>query len=317
MAWLRVGDTFATDERLLEMSAPRDDRQLNEAVGFVVRCAAQSAGRNQDFVSDATATLIGGPRTATLTRVASRAGIFAERTERDGKRGWQLVNDPDFLHIRLQASIDWEAKHRALLRDPEVFLPVRMRDGDGCRYCARVVIWKDTRSARGGTLDHVIPDGDDLVVACRGCNGRKQDRSLAEAGMVLLPVPLEPYYSEHTLSVFERYGVTHLRPGTQPDPADTTTSGDLAPSRTTPGDPAPRPDTAPTRLAARGPEATKPRPETDQPGRGRPDQAPSGRDGHGAGRVRSGAPPPSHPRDGPPPAKRKRSRRGRSPSPDR
>ncbi len=301
MSWLRVGDTFATDPRVLELGSAKDVRLLNEVVGFVVRCAAQSAGHKQDaFVSDATAKLVGGTRTTALARIANRAGVFAERTKRGGVPGWQLINAPELLHIRLRAEVDWEARHRALLRDPDVFLPVRLRDGDGCRYCARVVIWKDGKSARGGTLDHVIPDGEDLVVACKGCNSKKQNRTLTEAGMTLLPVPTEPHYSQHTLSVFERYGITDPRPGSQPDTAqrpgsqpDTATpDSDPAASRTPPSDPAPTPDTATQQQPPARTSPTKRRPATDHAGPAQPDQAPSGR--VGPGRAGSGAPAPPH-----------------------
>jgi 5-methylcytosine-specific restriction endonuclease McrA len=322
VGWLRVGDTFATDERVLAMGSTKDPNQLNEATGFVLRCAAEAASRNQDFISDGVTALIGVGRAAFLSRVAHRAGLFAERVTRNGLRGWKLVDDAELLHIRLQSERDWEAAHRALLRDPEVYLPVRLRDGDACRYCARIVKWKDTKSARGGTLDHVIPDGHELVVACKGCNSRKQDRTLADAGMDLLPPPHDPFYSPHTLDVFARYGITNPRPGSQPDPA--LLIGDPAASRTPHTRPGSQPDTATDRDPARPDTASTPRPATpadtaptkhrpsaDQPGRGQPDQAPSGRDGHG-----SGAPalPPQHSRDGP--ARRKpRGRRGRSTPP--
>jgi 5-methylcytosine-specific restriction endonuclease McrA len=282
MSWLRVGDTFATDPRVLELGSPKDERLLNEAVGFVVRCAAQSAGHKQDaFVSDATAVLVGGPRTKVLVKVVHRAGIFAERGERAGKPGWQLLNEPELLHIRLQAGVDWEAQHRALLRDPDIFLPVRLRDGDACRYCARIVIWKDGKSGRGGTLDHILPDGDDLVVACKSCNSKKQDRSFADAGLTLLPPPVDPYYGQHTLSVFTHHGITDPRPGSQPDPAFF--DRDPAASRTPPSDPA-RPDPATRPAASSSPKHVPP---TDQPDRAQPDQRPSGRAGNGAG-PRSG-----------------------------
>lgn len=72
---------------------------------------------------------------------------------------------------------------------------VRQRDGDRCRYCGRQVNWRNRRGLTGGTYDQVDPNGgatiDNLVVCCRGCANRKAGRTLAEAGMALLPPPHE------------------------------------------------------------------------------------------------------------------------------
>jgi hypothetical protein len=55
------------------------------------------------------------------------------------------------------------------------------------------VKWTDRRGPQGGTLDHVVPGlaggVDNIVVACRACNGAKKNRTPAEAGLVLLPPP--------------------------------------------------------------------------------------------------------------------------------
>jgi 5-methylcytosine-specific restriction endonuclease McrA len=68
---------------------------------------------------------------------------------------------------------------------------VRQRDRSLCRYCGIRVTWgNDHRSPTSGTFDHVDPDGDNtpenLVVACRRCNGRKKDRTPEQASMKLL-----------------------------------------------------------------------------------------------------------------------------------
>lgn len=82
------------------------------------------------------------------------------------------------------------ARRQRLSRGTDHVATVKRRDGDNCRYCGRTVNWKDRRSAAGATLDHVDPDGaddaDNLVVACRGCNAKKRDRTPGEAGLVLL-----------------------------------------------------------------------------------------------------------------------------------
>lgn len=67
---------------------------------------------------------------------------------------------------------------------------VKQRDRSLCRYCGVRVNWVDKRGHDGATYDHVDPDGDNtrenLVVACRRCNGRKKDRTPEQAGMPLL-----------------------------------------------------------------------------------------------------------------------------------
>lgn len=67
---------------------------------------------------------------------------------------------------------------------------VHARDRHLCRYCGVRVNWNDKKSRVGGTYDHVDPDGentfDNVVIACRGCNGKKRDRTPEQAGMPLL-----------------------------------------------------------------------------------------------------------------------------------
>ena len=63
------------------------------------------------------------------------------------------------------------------------------RDRHTCVYCG----------GRADTVDHVLPRSRgggntwlNLVAACQACNGRKDDRTPAEAGMALLWEPYEP-----------------------------------------------------------------------------------------------------------------------------
>jgi len=84
------------------------------------------------------------------------------------------------------------SRGRALKRDRELIEQIRARDGTLCRYCGIRTRWQgDRRSPVSGTYDHVDPDGgntlENVVVACRKCNGNKRDRTPEEAGMPLLP----------------------------------------------------------------------------------------------------------------------------------
>lgn len=69
---------------------------------------------------------------------------------------------------------------------------VKERDGDCCRYCGNEVDWTDRKTIKGGTYDHVDPNGastfDNLVVACRSCNSKKGKRTPESARMALIPL---------------------------------------------------------------------------------------------------------------------------------
>lgn len=66
------------------------------------------------------------------------------------------------------------------------------RDGNRCQYCL---------STKELTLDHVYPKSrggktswDNLVTACKSCNGRKGDFTPDEAGMELRQKPFKPSF---------------------------------------------------------------------------------------------------------------------------
>ena len=68
------------------------------------------------------------------------------------------------------------------------------RSVGACRYCAKLVRRKDTRSGQDQpTLDHVDPTKAvgvrNVVLACKACNQRKGARTPEQAGMVLLDPP--------------------------------------------------------------------------------------------------------------------------------
>jgi 5-methylcytosine-specific restriction endonuclease McrA len=127
----------------------------------------------------------------------------------DRKPLWDDLPD---VGVKVHDYLDWnlskeeeqqqreESKQRmALGRDPEIRRALRSRDGNNCRYCARVVSWTDRRGPGGATYDHVTPGAGDhienLVIACRGCNSKKGRRTPAEAGMELRP-PLHASFIE-------------------------------------------------------------------------------------------------------------------------
>lgn len=70
---------------------------------------------------------------------------------------------------------------------------VHLRDRGLCGYCGK----------RGRTVDHVLPRSrggrdtwENTVLACERCNGRKGDRTPAEAGLRLPVTPRVPRWDE-------------------------------------------------------------------------------------------------------------------------
>ena len=213
MPWLRLGDTAANHPiALAVLEDPAvDDRLLNEVFGFVVRCALQSTAHLTDYlISRGTAIQIGGAsRAYQLLDAAIDAGYLApakmtvDGIERDA---YKLLDDPDFIHMRTREEIEWERQRKSDNSNPALIVPVRLRDGDACRYCGMVVDFRpgQRRGRIAGTYDHRRPGQaatiETYVVACSGCNATRGDNPNADAALPLLPEPTKPYYSEHTVA---------------------------------------------------------------------------------------------------------------------
>src|SRR4051812_33826379 len=109
MPWARAGDTSATHPRVMRAAAVpgADERTVNEVFGFFARLATQSAAHTTDYVVDAgTVDMIGGRNAAKLIRQCVKIGLL-ERTRIDGLPAFKLLNDPEFIHIRLRAEVEW------------------------------------------------------------------------------------------------------------------------------------------------------------------------------------------------------------------
>lgn len=150
------------------------------------------------------------------------------------------------------------ARDKRLKRDSELCRRIKARDRNLCRYCGLRVNWNDKVSPKGGTYDHVDPDGDNtfgnVVVACRRCNGRKRDRTPEqwiedEPQLEGVSLPLKPGTTAEQYA--HLLAEAHAREG--PDPAD---------PRSTPGQPA---------RAGRARDRTGPT-------RGQPEPTPTGSD---------------------------------------
>lgn len=211
MAWIRIGDTGALHPIVLAVLEHDDcdDRLVNEVAGFALRCAMQSGAHNTDYVvSRGTAiTIAGHSRARVLIPIAIFAGYMTE-VEVDGKIAYKIIDDdPDFIHLRLKEEIEFERQRRADNSNPAIIVPVRIRDGDACRWCGRVVDWRSRNAGRSGTYDHleagVAADVDTSVVCCRSCNSSKKDGTTPRNIAQLLPAPTQPYYSKATIEFLD------------------------------------------------------------------------------------------------------------------
>lgn len=215
MAWLRAGDTAAMDERVLGVAELADAEawSVNEVFGFVARLFLQAAQQGSDYrVSMGTAMAL-SPRYDLLLAMAARSGLL-ELVVEEERKVIRLVQDGEFLHLRTRDEISWETDRKADVSDLSLVIPVRVRDGDACRYCGEVVNWSDRKGKRGGTYDHLHPGQraagpHELVVACRGCNGGRRDETDGRGARFPLKAPPAEgarYFSSSTIQWFEENG---------------------------------------------------------------------------------------------------------------
>jgi 5-methylcytosine-specific restriction endonuclease McrA len=130
---------------------------------------------------------------AVVLLVTGQAEPLVSMAEGSIAEGSLLVRSPSTVvavpdHIRLTMS----NPERHWKMPPVNRREVLRRDGHCCQYC---------HSTRNLTLDHVIPRSrggahrwDNVVTACGRCNTKKGDRTLHEAGMVLLQKPKPPIH---------------------------------------------------------------------------------------------------------------------------
>jgi 5-methylcytosine-specific restriction endonuclease McrA len=104
-------------------------------------------------------------------------------TERVLHSEYLAVPEPSV--VRLNRYIHVPHTHRSVPNRRTVFA----RDDGACQYCG----------SAADSVDHIVPRSrggahtwDNVVAACRRCNGRKRDRLLAETGMRLRRPPSEP-----------------------------------------------------------------------------------------------------------------------------
>ncbi|MCQ9367357.1 hypothetical protein NQ036_03730 [Brevibacterium sp. 91QC2O2] len=209
MSWARFGDTSANHpvvNRALAL-ADADERIANELFGFVARCALESTAHNIEYkIPKGTALAFGGSptRARLLIDAAIACGYWSVPADPEADY-YELLQDDDFIHLVPYEEREWAKQQKRDRNKYQIVVPVRLRDGDGCRYCGRVVQWGSNNSAMAGTYDHLVPGVEaetisDLVVACQSCNGKFGDMPAEDKAIHLMPVPLSPYLSESTVT---------------------------------------------------------------------------------------------------------------------
>ncbi len=180
MAWVRIHDGAMTHPKIVGLT----DKAF--------RLWVWGLSYSQQHLTNGSITIAA----AKLTRVFSAAQLLVQEKLWDATPGGFQIHD--YLDWNDSKEVVIEARQlarvrMALVRDPQLRQALRDRDRDICRYCSIEVNWADRKSRAGATYDHVIPGGgdslDNLVIACRGCNSRKNQRTPEQAGLVLQPPP--------------------------------------------------------------------------------------------------------------------------------
>lgn len=234
MPWARAGDTSGSYPRLLAVEALPDapPGAVPLMFGFVTLLATQSAAFTTDYIVTAgDVRRAGGGMHDWLLQAALTTGLLKKHRKKiHGVAAYKLVDEPEFLHIRLKDEVEWERQQRKDTLDLRLSVPVRHRDGDLCRYCGVIVHWRGRKSPRKATLDHTVPKDADgnrpaatiatLVVACLGCNSEMRDAA-GEDRAPLLDPPTQPFYSEATAAWLTKNGRPTAPTRADSDPDDT------------------------------------------------------------------------------------------------
>lgn len=143
---------------------------------------------------------IGAKKMNGLLAELADIGLIEDHTDRVVLPRFGEENPPaDTWHDEVKRH-RWQ-RGKALTRNGDLCRQIKTRDRHQCRYCGIRVNWDNKNGRTGGTYDHIDPDGDNsidnVVVACRGCNSDKRDRTV-----------------EEWIASSPRHGRTLKRPGT-------------------------------------------------------------------------------------------------------
>jgi 5-methylcytosine-specific restriction endonuclease McrA len=118
--------------------------------------------------------------------------VLKDKAEIVARNGAELHSERTVMAvpsvIRLVHFVRVPYRNRVPLSRRAVFA----RDGHRCQYCSHAA----------ENIDHIVPRSrggehawENVVASCRSCNARKEDRTLAEAGLRLRRNPVVPHTS--------------------------------------------------------------------------------------------------------------------------
>lgn len=217
MPWVKSSDDALTNPRLLSIAARRDIHPVYApaAYGFYMGLVTLTAGHLTDGIvgfGEAIMAAFGDRDTAGhLIGICERAGLMTRIDTGGDVEQWKLLKDVEFVDFKETWQVENDRQRKRDNRDEALIAHVRHRDGDCCRWCGVSVEWNDRRGNRGATYDHLRRGDDlgpdDMVVACRSCNGRRNDGDAnGSAGLWLLPAPTRPRYTDSTRAFWARKG---------------------------------------------------------------------------------------------------------------
>jgi hypothetical protein len=127
--------------------------------GFVTLLATMSAASKTDYVVDAgTVRFCGGEQHRWLLAAALTTGLLSKvRGKVHGVQAYKLIDDPEFLHIRLKAEIEWENQQRNDTNDLRISVPVRTATATCAATARSSSTGAGPKSPRKATLDHTVP----------------------------------------------------------------------------------------------------------------------------------------------------------------
>lgn len=191
MAWVRIDDNFCDHDKALSAGG------LAVALWLEGLCYANKHLTDGVLKTTVVARMRMVPRPLKVAETLVAVGLW------DVVEGGYQIHDyhehyPSADDVK--AGREGERRRKSLYADPALVAAIRERDDDHCRYCGRRVHWHDRRGPVGAQFDHVDPRGasafENIVVACRGCNIKKHNKTPAAAGMTLLApgtrAPAEP-----------------------------------------------------------------------------------------------------------------------------
>lgn len=188
--WFKVDDKFHDH--------PKVQRLLEEGKGDALSLWVLSGSWSGDQLSDGLVSVFvlsrWGPDYPAYAEHLVEVGLWS-REEHEGRMHYRFHDWTDYNDDRETVLSDRAAKamRAALHRDPALISAIKRRDKDRCRYCGTQVNWRASRGKAAATYDHVKPIDlggtnvlDNVVVACKGCNDRKNKRLPRDAGMRVL-----------------------------------------------------------------------------------------------------------------------------------